>query len=253
MENKIQQGFSRAAKSYDLHTGLHRAIADKVFLQVVKGPAPSALLDVGCGTGYLTARLKDHFLQSKVIGLDLSPGMIEAARSKHRNIEWVLADGHDLPFSDGSLDSVVSNLAYQWSGDLSRAFSEARRVLRPNGSLVCTLFGYKTCGELFRSLDEAKRGALQFDRLPDELKVRQALATSGFNGPIIDSELIELEFADMYELIGWIKSIGANNLSRSGYLGPETISRAAFIYQNKFPYLQGVAATFEVIRIYAKR
>ena len=130
-----------------------------------------------------------------------------------------MADGNHLPFSDGSFDIVISNLAYQWAEDLSRAFSEARRVLTPDGVLACTLFGYNTCQELFQSLDEAKAGALQFTRLPDESQVREALIVSGFKNPKVDSEQIKIEFKDMYELMAWLKSIGANHLPREGYLG----------------------------------
>ena len=172
----------------------------------------------------------------------------------------VLADGNNLPFPDGRFDVLVSNLAYQWAGDLSRAFSEARRVLAPNGVLACTLFGYNTCRELFQSLDEAKTKALQFTRLPDAPQVREALAASGFKNPKVDTERIKIEFNGMHELIAWLKSIGANHLpassaggSREEYLGPEALSRAASIYRKKFAYLQGVGATFEVIRFYVKR
>jgi malonyl-CoA O-methyltransferase len=258
--NKIQRGFSRSAKSYDLYSGLHREIADKLFTQVVKERLPSALLDVGCGTGYLTVRFKDRFPQSKIVGLDFSPEMLEVARPKHEGIEWVLADSNNLPFPDGCFDVVVSNLAYQWAGDLSRAFSEAGRVLAPDGVLACTLFGFHTCRELFQSLDEAKAKALQFARLPGQARVLEALAASGFKDPKVNGEQIKIAFEDMYGLIDWLRSIGANNLpaspeggSRIEFLGPEAISRAASIYHKKFPYLQGVGATFEVIRVYVKR
>ena len=251
--NKIQRGFSGAAKRYDLFSGLHREIADKLFLQVVKEHAPSTLLDVGCGTGYLTVKLKEHFSQSKITGLDLSPQMLEAARLKQGDISWVLGDANDLPFSDESFDVLISNLAYQWAGDLSRAFSEARRVLVPGGILTGTLFGFHTCQELFQSLVEAKSQSLQFTRLPDESQVLEALTASGFKNPKVDVEPITVEFKDMHELIAWLKSIGANNLSREGFLGPEAMTRAADIYQKKFAFLQGVGATFEVIRVYAKK
>jgi len=260
INNKIQRGFSASAKRYDLFSGLHRGIADKLFAQVAKEPAPSALLDVGCGTGYLTARLKDHFPLSNIIGLDFSSDMLEVAQSKHEDIAWVLGDAHHLPFLDGNFDILISNLAYQWIGDLSRAFSEARRVLGPNGVLACTLFGYNTCKELFQSLGEARTKALQFNRLPDEAQIRAALAASGFKNPDINSELIKIEFNSMHELIAWLKSIGANHLpaspangTREGFWGPEALSRAASIYRKKFPYFKGVGATFEVIRVYAKR
>jgi len=253
INNKIRRGFNESAKRYDLFSSLHREIADKLFVQVIKGPKPKAVLDVGCGTGYLTVRLKNHFPQSKIFGLDFSPGMLKVARPKHDGIAWVLADGHNLPFSDGCFDILISNLAYQWAGDLSSTFTEARRVLAPNGILACTLFGFYTCQELFQSLDEATAKALQFTRLPDRSQVREALAVGGFKNPKVDGERIKIEFNGMHELIAWLKVIGANNLSREGYLGPEAISRAASIYRKKFFYFRGVGATFEVIRVYVKR
>ncbi|MBF0570841.1 MAG: methyltransferase domain-containing protein [Candidatus Omnitrophica bacterium] len=252
INNKIQRAFSQSAGQYDLHSSLHREIADKLFSQVIQESKPSALLDVGCGTGYLTGKLKDFFPQSLVIGLDFAQGMLEASRLKHENITWILADGNNLPFSKGRFDIVVSNLAYQWAEDLSHAFSEAKRVLASNGVFACTLFGYNTCHELFQSLDEASGGALQFLRLPDQGKVRKALADSGFKNPKVDCEHVKIEFKDMHELITWFKSIGAPHLPREGYLGAGAVSRAASIYREKFFYLQGVGATFEVIRVYAK-
>jgi len=251
--NKIQRRFSRSAGRYDLFSGLHREIADKLFAQVIQGTAPSVLLDVGCGTGYLTGMLKCHFPQSQVIGLDFAQGMLKEAHSKYNNIFWVLADGNDLPFVDGCFDLVVSNLAYQWAGALSCAFTQARRVLLTDGILACTLFGYHTCRELFQSLNEAHAKDLQFTRLPNEARVTEALALSGFREIKLCKEQFKVEFKDLQELMGWIKSIGANNLSREGFLGREAITKAAGIYKAKFPYLQGVGATFEVIQVYAKK
>jgi malonyl-CoA O-methyltransferase len=253
MNSKIRRGFSGSAGQYDRYSSLHREIADRLFAEVIKRPQPSSLLDVGCGTGYLTVRLKNHFPQSRIVGLDFAKGMIEAAIPKHKDIAWVLADGNHLPFHDGSFDVLVSNLAYQWAGDLSRAFNEAGRVLSPDGVLACTLFGRDTCQELFQSLDEARTKALQFTRLPEGHQIREALAISGFKRAKVNCEQITIEFKDMYELIAWLRSIGANNLPREGFLGPEAISRAASIYRANFPYLQGVGATFEVIRVYAEK
>jgi len=250
-DHKIQSRFSNSARRYDRFSGLHRGIADQLFDSVNKGPAPSALLDVGCGTGYLTVKLKEKYPSCRVIGLDFAQGMLEVAGTKHQEISWVLGDGHDLPFADSGFDTVISNLAYQWAGDLSRAFSEARRVLAHRGVLACTLFGYNTCQELFQSLEEAKKSRLPFKRLPDVAQVREALAVGGFKSSDVGCAQVKVEFKDMRELIVWLKMIGANNLSRGAYLGPATIAKAAAIYQEKFACRQGVRATFEVIQVYA--
>ena len=251
--NKIQKGFSESAGQYDLVSGLHREIADKLLAQVIKGSAPSSLLDVGCGTGYLTGKAKEAFPQSTITGLDFAPGMLEVARGKQKDIDWILADGQNLPFSNECFDIVLSNLAYQWAQPLSQAFSQAWRVLTPEGVLACTLFGYHSCKELFQSIDEASSGELKFVRLPDRSQVQEALISGGFKEPSVDGQQIKMEFPDMYALINWFKLIGAPHLPREGFLGAKTIAKAAAIYQERYTGQGGVYATFEVIRVYAKK
>ena len=73
--NKIQRGFNGSAKKYDLYSQLHRNIADKLLANVIKGPVPTSVLDVGCGTGYLTAKLKAHFPSAQIVGIDEKVGV----------------------------------------------------------------------------------------------------------------------------------------------------------------------------------
>ncbi len=253
LNHKVQKGFGSKAAQYDLYTGLHRRIADGLFERVLQGQAPLTLLDVGCGTGYLTGRLKHHFRRAQVTGLDFAPQMLEAARSKQEEINWVLADSQHLPFPDDHFELVVSNLAYQWAQDLARAFGEARRVLKKRGNLACTLFGYHTCKELFASLDQAAIGRARFNRLPDLHQIHQALLICGFEKPSISREEIQIAFDGMPQLLSWIKSIGANQLLGQGFLGPQGYLRAARIYRERFSCAQGVAASFEVIKVHAQK
>ncbi|MDE2028567.1 MAG: methyltransferase domain-containing protein [Candidatus Omnitrophica bacterium] len=249
---KIRQRFHGSAGRYDRHCGLHSEIAEKLLAQVIKRPSPASCLDVGCGTGHLTVKLKEHFPQSRVVGLDFAQGMLDEARPKHEGIAWVLGDIQDLPFEDGSFDMVVSNAAYQWAQDLPSAFVQTYRVLKPGGILMCTLFGHDTCQELLQSLQQAKAG-LQFDRLPDKARIHQSLLAAGFSNPVIDSHEVKMSFTDMYELMAWIKAIGANNLLRQGFVGGQALARAASIYKEQFSYQQAVKATFEVIGLYAQK
>ncbi len=253
INNKIQRGFGRAARSYDRYSGLHRQIAEELLARIKEGPLPSSVLDVGCGTGYLTGKVSEFFAESQITGIDFSSDMLEMAACQHDDITWVLGDGNDLPFPDDSFDILISNLAYQWAGDLTGAFAEARRVLTPKGTLAITLFGYHTCHELFQSLIEAKAGTLQFNRLPNGPQVRDALVLGGFKMPVVDSEQIIVDFKDMHELITWLKLIGANHLARDGFIGKQTLTKAAAIYRERFACPNGVQATFEVIKAYAQK
>ncbi len=60
-------------------------------------PKPARILDLGCGTGVPTAKVLAE-AGHRVLGVDISEGMLEEARRKHRNVEFVLGDAEKLPF-----------------------------------------------------------------------------------------------------------------------------------------------------------
>ena len=91
-------------------------------------------LDAACGTGRHAAYLAG--LGHRVIGTDLSPGMLAVARQKLPDVELHLADLHDLPVPDDHVDAVVTGLAVNHVPDLAPVFAEFVRVLRPGGHLV---------------------------------------------------------------------------------------------------------------------
>jgi len=95
--------------------------------------------DVGAGAGFMTAGLAP--LVKRVIAVDGSPAMIEAARqalSAFDNVRFEVADGAMLPFADGILDAVFANMYLHHCPDPKAAIAAMVRVLRPGGRLVIT-------------------------------------------------------------------------------------------------------------------
>jgi malonyl-CoA O-methyltransferase len=249
LNQRVRKAFSESADQYDILASLHREIGRELMARIIKHPKCGAFLDVGCGTGYLTAKAKSYFPDAKIVGLDFAPGMLKTAAEKHEGIEWVLGDAQALPFADKSFDIVVSNLAYQWVADLPKAFGHVNRVLRAEGVFTATLFGFFTCDELFTSFGIASQEKLKFTRLPKIEDVERALKQTGFTQTKVDYERIRIQFEDMWELMKWLKSIGANNLPHEGQTTKGIMSKAATIYRERYPYHHGVCATFEVVWI----
>ncbi len=251
---KVRRAFSDAADQYDILTSLHKEIGRELVKKVVKLDAPT-IIDVGCGTGYVANKAKFFFPESKITGVDFAEGMIAKAKSLHEGIpiDWVCANATSLPFESNTVDLVLSNLAYQWVEDLRGAFIEAHRTLRTGGVINITLFGHRTCQELFESLsvvDPNQNGR----RLPSVKQVQEALISANFHEAKVDFELIKVEFKDLKDLLTWLKDIGANHLSDD----PVFIGKSKFIqlqeyYSTHFPYNEGICASFEVIWIYAKK
>lgn len=99
------------------------------------------LVDVGCGPGYLVARISRRFPHLRVIGVDISREMIMTAKhnwspASHQNLEFMLGDAQQLPFSDNAVAFVVSSLSLHHWTDSAMAISEIYRVLRPGGQFL---------------------------------------------------------------------------------------------------------------------
>lgn len=89
-------------------------------------------LDIGCGTGQITAMIAPEF--KKIYGVDTSAKMLEAA-TKAGNIEYVVGNAEDLPeLHDSSVDLIAVGQAAHWFNH-EAWFKEMYRILKPNGTL----------------------------------------------------------------------------------------------------------------------
>lgn len=245
---KPQESFSKAAGVYDHFSALQKDIGSKIFEAISKKSA-SLILDVGMGTGWLTEKIAKKFPQRKVIGLDYAFGMV--AQAKKRNISFVLqGDAQALPFKNEKFDLIVSNCAYQWVSDIPKAFRENARVLKPKGEFYFTCFGPSTLKELRESLSKnilGKASEFHHWHLLKKDKMREALMSAGFKDIQVSSQERTESFKDLYDLLGWLKSIGANRAKRNIFVGRQLLSRASRYYGEHFPSPDGINATFEII------
>ncbi len=116
-----------------------QAVLSAVFLKPYERAADGALgpiLDVGCNTGYGTAILRER-TDEDVVGVDVSPGAIEAARERHGG-EFRVVDGSTLPFDDGAFGTVTAFQVIEHIESPVPFLAEIHRVLRPGGRAFLT-------------------------------------------------------------------------------------------------------------------
>lgn len=134
----VRDMFDRITPVYDLMNRVMTGGLDHRWRRLAAGAVVrpgDRVLDVCCGTGDLA--LADLEAGGTVTGLDFSPRMLERARGKSREVEWVRGDALALPFPDASFDAATVGFGVRNLSDLERGLWELRRVLRPGGRLAC--------------------------------------------------------------------------------------------------------------------
>jgi ubiquinone/menaquinone biosynthesis C-methylase UbiE len=94
------------------------------------------VLEVGCGTGIITAELAELPGVAEVTGVDPSPSFVGRARRRAPSLQFQVADGRSLPFADQTFHGVVFATTLCHIPGPERALAEAHRVLRPGGYLL---------------------------------------------------------------------------------------------------------------------
>jgi malonyl-CoA O-methyltransferase len=215
----VRRSFERAARTYDSHNVLQCEIGLRLLkhLDPIR-LEPSRVVDIGCGTGIFFAQLAKRFPASAMVGVDIAAPMLE--RAKARTPWWkrlagakppalVAADAERLPIAGGCADLVFSNLALQWCRP-EAVFAEASRVLRPGGLMLFSSFGPDTLKEL-RAAFAAVDGYQHVNTFVDMHDLGDALVHAGFADPVMEMEMITLEYACVEAVARDLKAIGARN------------------------------------------
>jgi ubiquinone/menaquinone biosynthesis C-methylase UbiE len=180
---------------------------------------PGDVLEIACGTGLVTKRLREHLDPSlRLMATDLSKVMLEYARNKlgeSNGIFWEEADALKLPFEAGSFGAVVCGFGIMFTPDRRAALREARRVLIEGGILLFNV--WDAIEENAHALANANviEGIFPNDaemrfRMPydmgDPAFLRQLLSDSGFRDTRIETKSVIIEGADPRSIaIGMIR------------------------------------------------
>jgi SAM-dependent methyltransferase len=145
--------------------------AHDVLWQTIAEWGPREVLEVGGGPGELSARMQSE-LGAHVRFVDVSPGMVELARS--RGVDARVGDVQELPFGDGEFDTVVAAWMLYHVSDLDRGLAEIARVLRPGGALIAVTNSLRHLSELWGLMEYSPR--FDFNRENGEEHLRRYFA-----------------------------------------------------------------------------
>jgi ubiquinone/menaquinone biosynthesis C-methylase UbiE len=134
----IRGEYDRLATRYDRRWRSYLAGTLSAVVESVDLHGEKLVLDVACGTGELERGLLARWPGLRVVGIDLSQGMLGRAAMKvgDAQVAWAVANSKQMPFSDGVFDHVICANSFHYFRAPEQALREMRRVLKPRGTLV---------------------------------------------------------------------------------------------------------------------
>ncbi len=219
----VRRSFAAAAGSYDSAAMLQRRVATSLLQKFPLQPAPGRVLDLGCGTGFLTRQLMADRLAQPMLALDIAAPMLQVARINNQKLPaaYICADAENMPFIGNSVRQIYSNLALQWCQNLSAVFADARRILASGGQLVFSTFGPATLTELKAAWAAVDDFAHVNDFYGLE-QISEFLQVSGLAAVDLESKIYRLQYPSVLALMRELKDLGAHNVSQARKRRPTT-------------------------------
>ncbi|MDA0902641.1 MAG: methyltransferase domain-containing protein, partial [Proteobacteria bacterium] len=175
-----------------------------------------------------------------LVNLDIAYNMLQinSAQNQHPRYDIfnVNADIEKLPFKENSFDMAISSLAFQWLNDLDQALDGIVKVIKPNGILAFSILVEDSLSELKSCASHCDIN-LSVNEFPKIDAIKQIISVKS---DIInfESQLITLEYSDIFELLNSMKSIGASYGSSKQ---TSKLTRNDFDKMNKF-YLKNFSS-----------
>jgi malonyl-CoA O-methyltransferase len=214
----VAKNFSRNPDYYHLRAETQLlAAANVAELIAAQNINPQQILEIGCGTGFLTDKLFDQFPEAEFTVTDISAAMLEFCQKQTAEIREQKGISAKFAENDictdsppGHFDLITSSLAFQWVPDLSGLFKRLQEKLTSEGKIICSTLAEGTFATVKQRFSTA---GVDFPSpklfADEEIKT----FTRFFNSVEIFSETCHEKFASMRDFLHHIQETGAGNAS----------------------------------------
>lgn len=206
-KQRITRAFAARASGYDSAADVQWLVASRLAERIeATGLRPnSRILEIGCGTGFLSARLAESFPDGELVLTDIAASMLDRCRIRLGDRpRYQVLDGERPQGLDGGFDLITSNLALQWFVDLRGGIERLGRLLAPGGRLLFATLGRKTFDE-WRQAHQALGLTCGTPEYPgvDDFSWPSAFPHS------MEEELIRQPYDDGHDFVRTLKALGA--------------------------------------------
>ncbi|HEX2052104.1 MAG TPA: malonyl-ACP O-methyltransferase BioC [Actinomycetota bacterium] len=250
----VARRFNRSAAGYDAACRVQRRMAQRLAGRLAGRPVPRRILELGCGTGYLTALVAELFPEAQIDAVDFADRMVDVARSRLAGlkVDLQVADAEVLDFGRDSYDLIVSNAAIQWFDTPLRTMAHLTEALRPGGRMLHSTFGPATFRELHLAFGEAGG-----EPVPAGLPLRpgqewEAVLSASGLVRVYSCRRCEQElYSSASEFLRELQATGVTSRAdgNSGPRAPRALRESLRRYELMFRSDSGVPATYETVEV----
>jgi trans-aconitate 2-methyltransferase len=199
------------------------------------------IVDFGCGTGDLASEIARS--GAEVLGVDISPEMVDRARRKYPHLSFLQANGMDWK-AERSYDAVFSNAALHWMKDPEAAIGSMISGLKPGGRLIAELGGHRNVATII----EATRQSLRAHGREDAFVMPWYFPTVGEYSSLLEKAGLEVQSALLFDrptvlqegedgMKGWLRMFGSAMFPSAGE-------------QEAAPWIEEVASRLKQTQLY---
>jgi len=215
---EICNAFNTHAHQYERAAVVQQEIGERLFerLDYFK-KKPMTILDLGCGPGGFSKKLKKQYPRAMVIGFDLAIDMLKQAQSKQKWFQkWPLVAGDmaNLPFAMGAFDLIFANQVLHWSLSIPSVLRELNRIMKPDACLIFSTLGPDTFQEIRHAWARVDNYSHTNDFI-DMHEMGDHLMAQHFLDPVVDMDMLTIHYPSLSQLLQALKAQGVRNVNHA--------------------------------------
>ena len=197
-----------------------------------------------------------NFISDKLLDKQIKNPLIVSPICLANKKAIMIEDEENLPFHENSFDLILSDLMLHTSNNLKTSLEKMHALLKPDGLMLCSMFGSETLRELKSCLLRAEEQFKEkvYPRINPFADIRTAgdiLQSSGFKLCVADDTTIRITSKDIFQLVTLIRSMGENNYINidKPNISKNIWNKASELMKDMTPEEDGVISTFEILTL----
>ena len=207
-KNLVHERFSKSLDSYHEHARVQKRMAQQLF-SLIKNKNPKKILEIGCGTGFLTEIAKSNLDFEEYIAIDIVENCESYVKKINPCIKFITADIENfIKENSEEFDLIISNASLQWVDNFEQVVTTLKNKLSLTGELVFSTFGKENFREIYHILGASLNyySIIELQNMFPNSLIEPEIHIMAFENPKEVLRHLQMTGVNAIEKISWTKS-----------------------------------------------